>query len=275
MSVFYDSFVRAVLMIYSAIVVVPFIWTIYTSFKTAREFYANPWALPRQIQFSNYMNAFKKAKMGDYFLNSVIITALTLLVGTVLSIATAYVIARFKNRYTKFLKNLFMAAFLIPGIFGLIPLFLLMNTLHLLDNRFGLVLVYSTGTLAFSIFVMVGFFSSISKEYEESAYIDGCTYYGILFRIIVPMGKSAIITVTIFNFLGIWNEFIYALTFITSDFKRTLPVGLANLMEIQRYATDWGALFAGLVIVMIPTLLFYIIFQKKITSGLNTGGLKM
>jgi len=273
--IFVNTMLRIILVSYSAIVLVPFLWSIYTSFKTTREFYENPWMLPKQLYFNNYINAFVKSKMGDYFINSVLITALTLILGTMLSVASAYVITRFKNTFTKLLKYLYLAAFLIPGMFGLIPLFLLMNKIRLLDNRMGLVLVYVTGTLAFTIYVLAGFFSSISKEYEESAFIDGCSYYGILIKIIMPMAKPAIITVTIFNFIGVWNEYINALTFITTDSKRTLPVGLANLMEVQRYATDWGALFAGLVIVMLPTVIFYGLLQRKITSGLNVGGLKI
>lgn len=273
--IFLNTVLRIILISYSAIVLVPFLWSIYTSFKTTREFYENPWFLPKQLYFNNYVNAFLKAKMGDYFLNSFLITALTLMLGTMLSVASAYAITRFKNTFTKLLKYLYLAAFLIPGMFGLIPLFLLMNKIRLLDNRMGLVLVYVTGTLAFTIYVLAGFFSSISKEYEESAFIDGCSYYGILIKIIMPMAKPAIVTVTIFNFIGVWNEYINALTFITTDSKRTLPVGLANLMEVQRYATDWGALFAGLVVVMLPTAIFYGLLQRKITSGLNVGGLKI
>lgn len=272
--IFLNTLLRIILISYSAIVLVPFLWTVYTSFKTTREFYDNPWFLPKQLYFNNYVNAFVKAKMGDYFLNSVLITALTLILGILLSVASSYAITRFKNTLTRLLKYLYMAAFLIPGMFGLIPLFLFMNKIHLLDNRMGLVLIYVSGTFAFTIYVLTGFFSSISREYEESAFIDGCSYYGILVKIIMPIAKPAIITVTIFNFIGIWNEYMYALTFITTDSKRTLPVGLANLMEVQRYSTDWGALFAGLVIVMLPTVIFYALLQKKITSGLNVGGLK-
>jgi N-acetylglucosamine transport system permease protein len=114
----------------------------------------------------------------------------------------------------------------------------------------------------------------IPKDYENSAMIDGCGYAGAFIRIIVPLVKPGIITVVIFSFFAFWNEFPLAMTLISSDSKKTLPIGLANLMEVQRYATDWGALFAGLVIVLVPTIIVYMLTQDKLTKGMQLGGLK-
>lgn len=269
-----DIPIRIVLYLYSMIVIFPLVWTVYTSFKENKEFYDNPWSLPKGLNFVNYANAFEKAKMGDYFLNSIVVTIASIVLIVIFSLVSAYAIARFKNSYTVFLHNLYMAGLFVPAVLGLVPLFLLLNKISLLDKLSGLTLVYVGYSLSFSIYVLVGFLKSIAKEYEEAAYIDGCSYMGTLVKIIAPMAKPAIITIVVFNFLSLWNEYIFALVIVVSDAKRTLPVGLAYLMETQRYSTDWGALFAGLVIVMVPTLICYCFLQKKIMAGLNMGGLK-
>lgn len=269
-----DWILRIPMILFSIVVVFPLTWTIYTSFKTSREFYENPWALPKQLNFQNYINAFEKARMGDYFFNSVFITSVSIFFIVIISVALAYTITRFKNAYTNVLGKLFMAGLFVPTMLGIVPLFLLLMNMHLLDSYIGIIIINITYSLSFTIFVLSGFFKTFPKDYEESAFIDGCSYFKLLFKIIVPMSKPAMVTVIIFNFLGIWNEYLFAQTFLISEAKRTLTVGLVYIMEVQRYATDWGALFAGLVIVMVPTLVIYILLQNKITSGLTVGGLK-
>lgn len=269
-----DTIVRVVLYIYAVVVLFPMIWTVYTSFKSSTEFYNNPWSLPKQWNFTNYISAFKKANMGVYFVNSIIITALSLLLIIIVSLLAAYAIARFDSKVTRFLNNLFMGGLFVPSTLILIPLFLLLNQFSLLDKYSGLIVVYVAFSLSFSIYVMVGFLKSIPKDYEEAAYLDGCSYFGALNRVMIPMAKPAIVTVAIFNFISLWNEYIFALVIISSDAKKTLPVGLANLSQVQKYSTDWGTLFAGLVIVMVPTIVFYALLQKKLIAGLNVGGLK-
>ena len=259
---------------YAIIVLFPVIWSIYSSFKTNADFLKNPLALPTQINLTNYINAFTKAKIGNYFLNSIYVTGVSLFLGTTLSVASAYVIARFENKFTVILKSVYISSIFLPIIFAIIPLFVFMHNLNLLNTSFSLIILYTVISFPFTIYLLIGFFKGIPREYEEAASIDGCSYFGILIKIMSPMVKPAIITVTIFNFIWIWNEYVIALTFITKDEKRTIPVGIARLMEVQRYATDWGALFAGLVIVMIPSIVFYIIFQNKIIEGINMGGIK-
>ncbi|GIP39818.1 sugar ABC transporter permease [Paenibacillus sp. J31TS4] len=266
--------VRILLLIYSVIVIYPLFWTVTTSFKTTNEFYDNPWSLPTSFSIANYVNAFEKANIGSYFFNSIVVTIGALAICITISFMAAYVITRYDTRWLRGLRKLYMLALFFPIAFKIVPLFMLLNQLHLLDNRFGLILVYAATSIPFTVFLMIGFLSTISKDYEEAAMIDGCSRYGILFRIILPMAQSGLITVVIFNFMSYWNEYIMALSFITTEGKRTLTLGIAYLMEVQRYATDWGALFAALVIVMVPTLLLYSLLQRKITSGLNMGGLK-
>ena len=265
---------RLILWSYSIMVAAPFIWTIYTSFKTSREFYESPWSLPAKPVFDNYVNAFVKARIGDYFLNSVVLTVAGLLIVTVLAVMTAYVLARFRFPFVRLFRGIYLIGLFLPAIFGIVPLFQLMKKLHIYDTVLGLSFVDAMYFLPYTVFIMMGFFATIPKEYEEAAIMDGCTHFGVLWRVMVPLAKPAILTTVIFNTLSFWNEYVMSLVMIKTDAKKTITVGLVNIMEVQKYATDWGALFAGLVIVMVPTFIVYILMQDKITDGLAAGGIK-
>ncbi len=265
---------RLILLVYSILVTAPFVWTIYTSFKTSREFYASPWSLPKALCFDNYVNAFVKARIGDYFLNSVVLTVAGLIFVTVLAIMSAYVLSRFRFWLCGFFRGVYLIGLFLPAIFGIVPLFQLMKKIHIYDTVLGLGFVDAMYFLPYTIFILMGFFSTIPKEYEEAAIMDGCSYSGVLWLVMAPLAKPAILTTIIFNTLSFWNEYVMALVMLKTDAKKTITVGLVNIMEVQKYATDWGALFAGLVIVMVPTFLVYIIMQDKITDGLAAGGIK-
>ena len=269
-----DIVIRIILISYSIIVIYPMLWTALTSLKTNREFYQNPWKLPTSLQLSNYARAWVQASFSRYFFNSIVVTVIPLIVTLVLAATTAYVLARFKFRGNGLITNLYLAGLMVPGILTIIPTFFLLNAFRLLDSLLGLIAVYVSRTLPFSLFVLIGFFKTLPKELEEAAMIDGCSYSATFWRIMFPLAKPGLITVTIFNFLWYWNEFAFALTYISSGHKKTLPVGMATLMEVARYRTDWGALFAGLMLIMLPTLCFYIIFQREIIKGLTAGALK-
>ena len=142
-----------------------------------------------------------------------------------------------------------------------------------LDSRIVIAIIYAATALPFTIYLLSSYLKSIPKAYEEAAYIDGCGYFKTLIKIIIPMAKPSIITVILFNFLAFWNEYIIALTLLPNGSK-TLPLGLINLMQVQKTATDYGAMYAGLVIVMIPTIILYILVQKKLTEGMTIGGIK-
>ena len=265
---------RIFLMMGSLLVIIPLAWTFMSSLKSSKDFYAGPWVMPEKLHFENYVNAFTEANMGDYFINSIFVTVLALAFLMILAVPSAYALSRYKFFGSNFLKNSYMAGLFIQSVYIIVPLFLIMNDFNLLDNRLALSLVYAVLQLPFSIYILIGFMKSIPKDYEEAAMIDGCSYGRTLFSVIVPLAKPGIITVLIFNFMGFWNEYAMAMTFMTTDAKKTLPVGLQNLMEVQKFATDWGSLFAGMVIVMIPTMIVYGMFHKKLTEGVNIGGIK-
>lgn len=265
---------RIFLIIQALIVVYPLIWNVLASFKTNTEVMESPWSLPKTLNWENYVNAFTTARIGDYMLNSVLVVAMSMVILLAVALPTAYALGRMQFRGRGLITNLYMAGLFIGGAYIIVPLFILMNNLHMLDNRFWLSAVYATGSLSFSVYLMIGFMKSIPQDFEEAALIDGAGYMNILFRIILPITRPAIVTLVVFGFFDFWNEYVLALTLVTSDEKKTIPIGLANLMQIQQYATDWGSLFAGLVIVLIPTVIVYALLQKRLTEGMMMGGIK-
>lgn len=279
-------FTRIILLIFTLIVLLPILWTFYTSLKTTTEFLANPWSLPAGFHWENYINAMKKGNMITNFKNSVFVTILGLFFLVLLAVPTAYVTSRFNFRCRNAVSLLFMAGLFVSQNYIVIPIFLSLNNLQMFLNQYVvfqyleltnnlviLALIYAVCSLPFTIYLLSGFLKSIPQDYENAAKIDGCSYRQILTDIIVPMAKPAMVTVIMFNFMGYWNEYIMATT-LMQEAKWTLPVGLVNLMEQQKFATDWGALFAGMVIIMLPTMILYAIVQKKLTEGISMGGLK-
>ena len=239
---------RIVLLATTFIFVYPLIWNLIAAFKTNKEIIESPWGLPAVLNFSNYTRAFTESGMGDFIINSFLVTGLSMLLLLILVIPTSYALSRFDFKGGKVLHNFYMAGLFIQPVYIMIPLFLMMNNFHMLDNLFWLSLVYAAGTLPFSVYLLTGFMKSIPGEFEESAYIDGSGYFRTLISIVIPLARPGILTVVIFNFFTFWNEYALALVLISSDEKKTIPVGLANLMEVQKFATDWAALFAGLVL---------------------------
>lgn len=267
-------------------IVIPVGWVFLASFKENSEFYGqSPWALPKALQFQNFIDAFAKANMGTYMLNSVIVTALALLFLLIIALPAAYVLARYKFKGSKLLNITFMAGLFVNVNYIVVPIFLMFvdgDTFlrsrslppFLLNNLVMLALVYAATHLPFTIYLLSGFFATIPKDYEEAAFVDGSTYTRTMVTIMLPMARPAIITIILFNFLAFWNEYIISMTLMTKDKFKTLPVGLMNLMSAQKAAANYGQLYAGLVIVMLPTLILYMLVQKRLTQGMSLGGLK-
>ena len=265
-------------------IIVPVGWVFLASVKENSEFYGNPWVLPKGLYFQNFADAFAKASMGDYMLNSVITTALGLLLLLVIALPAAYTLARYKFFCSKLLKVLFMGGLFINVNYIVVPIFLMLvdadklarelfGSGFFLNNLFMTALIYASASLPFTIYLLSGFFVTIPKDYEEAAFVDGSGYFRTMVQVMMPMAKPSIITVILFNFLSYWNEYIISMTLLTKD-KKTLPVGLMQLMQAQQAAANYGQLYAGLVIVMLPTLILYILVQKKLTQGMSLGGLK-
>lgn len=284
-SKFAKVFIYLMLAFLAIIIIVPVAWVFMASIKENSEFYRSPWALPEGFYFQNFVDAWEKANMGSFMLNSVIVTALALIMLIVLALPAAYVLARFKFRTSKFWNVMFMAGLFINVNYIVVPIFLMLSNgdtwlrqtvgqLFFLNNLFVLALVYAATALPFTIYLLSGYFKSLAKDYEEAAYVDGAGYFRTMVQVIMPMAKPSIVTIILFNFLAFWNEYIISMTLLTKPELKTLPVGLMNLMAAQRSAVQYGQMYAGLVIVMLPTLILYMCVQKKLTQGMTLGGLK-
>lgn len=282
----YKIFIYVALLTLAITIIVPVAWVFMASIKENSEFYGNPWAMPAGVYIQNFADAWGKARMGEYMLNSVVVTALALLILLVVALPAAYVLSRFNFKGKKFLNVAFMAGLFINVNYIVVPIFLMLvdgdkflkttvGNGFFLNNIFVLALVYASTALPFTIYLLSGYFSTLAHDYEEAAYIDGAGYGTTMLKIIFPMAQPSIITVILFNFLSFWNEYIIAMTLL-SDPKgsKTLPVGLMQLTQAQQSAAQYGQLYAGLVLVMLPTLILYICVQKKLTQGMTLGGLK-
>ena len=282
----YKLFVSIVLITLAVVILVPVAWVFMASIKENAEFYANPWNLPKGFYFQNFIEAWQTAKMGEYMLNSVIVTALALALMLVVALPAAYCLSRFKFFGQKFLSTAFMAGLFINVNYIVVPIFLMLRdgdmwlkktfgSPFLLNNLFVLAVVYAATALPFTIYLLSSYFATLAHDYEEAAYIDGAGYFRTMIQVIFPMAKPSIITVILFNFLSFWNEYIISMTLMTSlDGSKTLPVGLLNLMQAQQSAANYGPMYAGLVLVMLPTLILYCCVQKNLTKGMTVGGLK-
>lgn len=268
--------ITIILILYSLIVLYPVIWTVISSFKSTGEFYKNVWALPESWStgFQNYKNAWKLAEIGSNLINSILVVSASMIINVVVCCMTAYVLARYKFRFAGFLTKLFIMGLFVPLVLGTIPTFFVLMHLKLYNTLIGLILVYATYSIPFSVFIMLGIYETLPTAFAEAAVLDGCSNSAIFWRIMFPLSQSGIITIAIFHFIWTWNDYIYAMTYITSNTKRTLSVGLVKLTSMATYRTDWGALFAGLMIVMIPSIIVYVLFQNQIQQGMTSGGVK-
>ncbi|WP_083189028.1 carbohydrate ABC transporter permease [Paenibacillus sp. KS1] len=266
----------ALLGIWTVLVIYPLLWSILGSFKTNQQFLLNaPWSLPEwPFEWANFTTVWNNYHLGTYFMNSLIVTVVSTVLALLLSSTTSYIIARFPFRGSMALYNLYLSSMMIPLILGLIPLFFLLSNLHLDNSLLGLILVYTVTNLPFGVFVLVGFFRSMPKELDEAASIDGSSHYGVFFRIMLPLAKPGLISVGMMNVLNIWNEYIIGTVLVNDPEKYTIPVGIAIMQAEMQYRTEWGPLFAGLLLSIIPVLILYMIFQKQITSGMMAGAIK-
>lgn len=280
----FNLFVFVALAALAVSILVPIAWVFMASIKENSEFYQNPWSIPKGVYLQNFVDAFETAKMGDYMLNSVLVTVLALLILLVVALPAAYVLARYRFKGSKLINTMFMGGLFINVNYIVVPIFLmLVNADKWLKAAFGsgvflnniliLSLVYASTALPFTIYLLSGFFVTIPKDYEEAAFVDGSGYFRTMITIMMPMARPSIITVILFNFLSFWNEYIISLTLLTK-MDKTLPVGLMQLMQAQQAAANYGQLYAGLVLVMLPTLVLYIMVQRKLTQGMSLGGLK-
>ena len=254
----------------------PIFFVLINSFKGKLFISNNPFALPTAETFAgltNYVNGIEKTGFFTAFGWSAFITVFSVAAIILFTSMTAYYLTRVKTGVTNVLYYMFVFSMIVPFQMVMFTMSKLANMTHL-NNPPGMVLLYLGFGSGLSVFMFCGFIKSIPLDIEEAAMIDGCGPFRILTSIIIPMCKPGIVTVCMISAMAAWNEYPVALVMVTDPTKATLPVGLANLYEIQRYATDWGALFAALVLALIPTVILFIVGQKQLVQGLSVGGVK-
>lgn len=248
-------------------------WIILASLSTTKEIFSNK-LLESGLHFENYVQVIQKHKLGLYFINS-LIYSITGCVGTVLIGApAAYVLARFTFQYKKFISSTFVMCLSIPSVMIILPLFKVAAQLHLTGSRWLLILLYIGINVPFSVFFLAGFFAGLPKALEEAAEIDGCTPGQAFWKIMFPLAQPGIVTLCIFNFINIWNEYFMALIFANETSMRTVSTGLQAIVQSMRYSGNWAGLFAGVVVVFLPTFILYIFLSQKIIAGVTGGAVK-
>ena len=255
--------------------VAAFLWTISISLKSNQDFFAtSPWSLPKHPTLENYRSAWTTAKIGSFFLNSAIMTLGTVTISLAVSATAAYALGRIKFRGNSLVSMFFLTGLMIPGFLIIVPLYFLLRDMHLLGSLYGLGIVYVATQIPFNIYVLTGFFKTLPKELEEAAYVDGASPLKTFFRVMLPLAGPGLASVALLNCLTIWNEFFFALVFISDESKFTLPLGLYRLSINAEYSSQWTQLFAGLVLAMIPVLIVFGVAQERLTRGLTLGALK-
>ncbi|MEK8128051.1 carbohydrate ABC transporter permease [Paenibacillus filicis] len=261
-----------ILLVTGLVNIVPLLWMVMNSFKSEEDFSMNPLGLPKVWNWSNYTQAWEVAKLGTYFWNSILVTAISIVTTVLLGALTSYFIARFSFKLSGWVYGLFVIGLTIPIHATLVPIFMIMNKLQLLDTHLSLILPYTAFHLSITIFILAGFMKSFPKDIEESAIIDGCGIYRIFWSIILPMTRPALATVIIINFIYNWNEFLFALVLISKSALKTIPLGLANFAGTE---TKFQTLqMAALTMALLPVLAFYALLEKQLVQGMTAGAVK-
>ena len=269
----------AALLGYSVWLVFPMVWVGYSSLKADDAIFRDTLALPSagSLAPDNYARAWSQAHFGAYFLNSVVVTVTSVALIVALGAMAAYALARFTHPAGRVVFGLILAGLTIPAQLAIVPLFFELRSAGLINSRLGLILVYTANGLPFSVFILAGFFRSLPRSLYEAAVVDGCGEFSAFWRVLLPLARPGLVTVGIFQFIGIWKEYFFAFMLVSggaAGSARTLPLGLANLSIAAEYRTEYGMLFAGIILVTVPILLVYVVLQRQIVRGIAAGALK-
>ncbi|QGR00225.1 carbohydrate ABC transporter permease [Paenibacillus psychroresistens] len=251
----------------------PLFWLILFSFKDNTEIFGgNIAGLPSKLLWGNYKEALVNAKVSNYFLNSVIVTGVTIVATWILSLTSSYAVTRMIWKFRHLTLAIILLGLMIPLNSALLPLFIILKHLRMLNSYGALMIPYTAFAIPMAVFILTGFLKGIPRELEEAACIDGCTIYNILYIIIFPLVKPALATIAIFTYLSTWNELMFAVTFISDSKYKTITVGIQSL--VGQYSTSWGPIGAGLVVATIPTIVIYILMSSQVQKSLTAGAVK-
>ncbi|WGW12333.1 carbohydrate ABC transporter permease [Saxibacter everestensis] len=262
------------LIIWALISTIPLLWAMVSSFKSNKEIVASPWSLPSRLNWDNFVRAWNEAHIGQYFLNTVVVVGGGVVLTMVFSAMAAYVFARYEFPGKRLLYYGFIAGMTFPVFMAVVPLFFVVKNLGMISTYHGLILVYVAYSLPFSVFFLTSFFKTLPVAVAEAAIMDGASHYRVFFSVMLPMAKPGLISIGIFNFIGQWNQYLLPLVLVPDESKYVLAQGLANLAVNQGYKSDISGLFAGLTIAILPILVVYVIFQRRVQAGMTAGAMK-
>ncbi|MFL1994628.1 carbohydrate ABC transporter permease [Lysinibacillus irui] len=250
----------------------PILLMILSSFKKSVDIYKDPLGLPTSFSLDTYRTLLSKIPFTTYFMNSMFVSILSVVLIVVVCSLASFYIARFKFSWNHALFFIFLLGMMIPIKLGIVPLFILMHDLGLINSLWSLVLMNTATGIPLSMLILTGFFKTMPYELEEAARIDGAGNLKILWHVVLPLMRPALGTVVIINFIAAWNDFFFPLIFITEKMKRTIPVGMMSLFG--EHSADWGSLFAGLTLASLPMILLFFIASKQFMEGLTAGAIK-
>ncbi|MCQ9163779.1 MULTISPECIES: carbohydrate ABC transporter permease [unclassified Arthrobacter] len=265
---------HVLLALWALMVLIPLAWTLLSSFKTTKEIFASPFSLPEHWSFTNYVTAWATAGIGSYFLNTVIVVGCALVIVMVLGAMCAYVLARYAFRGSRAIYYLMLAGLTFPIFLAIVPLFFILKNIGLLNTLPGLIIVYVAFALPFTVFFLFAFFQALPTEISEAAQIDGAGEWRTFFQVMLPMARPGMASVAIFNFLGLWNQYLIPVAINTDQDHWVLSQGIAAFAGQQGYAVDFGSMFAAAVIVVVPVLVAYIFFQRQLQGSVSAGTMK-
>jgi multiple sugar transport system permease protein len=275
----YRIFIHVAAVLVALIFLAPFAWLARASISSPVELLQVPlkW-IPSHVSFSRYEQIFSSsgenifANFRAALVNSLIVASATVAISMTVGVFGAYAFARLRFRLSRATLLLFLSTYMVPPIALVIPMYLIMVKLHLLDNRLGLIIVYCSFATPFVLWIMGNYFQTIPRELEDAARVDGCTRIGALFRVVLPLSLPGLISTALFAFLIAWDEFLYALVLTSTNASKTIPVAIAEFTG--RYTTDFGLQAAGGILAAIPPVLIAVIFQRYIVGGLSQGAVK-
>ena len=250
-------------------------WVLFASLSTTQEIFSDHMFEFRSgFHFSNYVRAWNAQRVSQFFLNSILYTIVSCTAIIIIASPASYMLSRFRFRGNAIIQSMFIAALGIPVLMLVMPLFGFASIFRLTNNRWVLMFLYIGVNVPFCVFFLSAYFRNLSVSYEESAAIDGCSHLRTFWNIMFPLVQPGLITVTIFNFITIWNEFFMGLIFANRPAVRPVAVGLYNMIQAMRYTADWGGMFAAVVIVFVPTFILYLFLSDKIIKGVTAGAIK-
>ncbi|MEK4453497.1 carbohydrate ABC transporter permease [Paenibacillus sp. FSL L8-0506] len=262
------------LLFYLLVILFPFLFVLFSSVKKDNnEIALNPFGIPKEFVFNNYVETWVNAKISTYFFNSLYISILASVVSILLASMFAFAVTRMRQgKWNTILFSLVLVGMLIPNNALMLPIYTIVRKLGILNTHWALIIPYIANAIPFTIIILAAFMRNLPREIEEAAVMDGLKAPGIFARIIVPLTVPAMVTVFIVNFLGNWNEFLLANYFLSNDELRTLPVGMVQFRD--QYQMNYAQMSAGIVFSVLPVIIIYAILQEKIIEGVTAGGVK-